>query len=354
MKCEKCQLFKLTREFPDGTISSTCKHITSWCLECLVGYLKEVQHQCPTCKTELSEQEVVKFNLFWEKANFKIDLESFLQTHAEHSGPTDENFNNLYVVLLNGEIITLSISNIKTIKVKDLKGALKDKIRVDITQQMLIYNGIELNNYRDDGTDNTLENYGINPNSYIQLVVVLYSIPKDQALTNLIFDLHWKFPSSGHDFLDGTCMIFEGDKLWKTYDYLHSKYPRIRYIEHSGDLMDTDNAGAHHEIKANLNELPKSVGQLYFILSSWRSPNIGLFKKPEFKLYDPAKPNVNLCDYTVQRAADSQAVILCLINRSRNDMWKVIPVEETTNGNAKDYSPIEEKIKSFGLFNTIL
>ncbi|RIB23341.1 hypothetical protein C2G38_2139796 [Gigaspora rosea] len=351
MKCENCQLFKLTREFPDGTISLTCRHITSWCLECLVGYLNEAHRQCPMCQTELSEQDVVKFNLFWEKANFKINLESFSQTHAEHSGPTDENSGNIYVVLLNGEKVTLSISDVKT--VKNLKEALYDEKKIAIAQQMLIYNDIELDNYRDDGTDNTLESYGINANSYIQLIVVLYSIPKDLALTNLHFDLSWEFPSSGHDYLDGTCMIFEGDKFWRKYDYISSFYPGTD-IRHSGDDMNFSKGTGHHKIEAKLDQLPNSVCQLYFILSSWRSPTIGHFKNKQFKLYDPANQEVNLCDYTIQRAADSQAVILCLINRSRNGMWKVIPVEETTNGNAKNYSPIEEKIKSFSLFNMIL
>ncbi|CAG8573979.1 16628_t:CDS:2 [Gigaspora margarita] len=347
MKCENCQLFKLTREFPDGTISLTCRHITSWCLECLVGYLKEAHHQCPMCQTELSEQDVVKFNLFWEKANFKINLESFSQTHDKHSGPTDETSGNIYVVLLNGEKITLSFSEDKT--VKDLKDDLYDEKKIAITQQMLIYNDIELDNY-----DNTLKSYGINANSYIQLIVVLYSIPKDLALTNLNFDLSWEFPNSGCDYLDGTCMMFEGDKFWRKYDYISMNYPDIKEIWHCGDEMKYNEAKGKHRISARLDKLPNAVCQLYFILSSWRSPTIGLFKNIEFKLYDPANQGINLCEYTIQRAADSQAVILCLVNRSRNGMWKVIPVEETTNGNAKNYSPIKEKIKSFSLFNTIL
>ncbi|CAG8498937.1 11852_t:CDS:2 [Cetraspora pellucida] len=291
MKCEKCQIDKLSEEFPLSTISSTCEHITSWCLKCIVNYLRETQdHQCPICKAELTEQEFKEYCLFWDNANFKIDFESHLQTNT--------NFGN--------------------------------------------NSGIFYEEY-----ENTLTNYGIRANSHIQLMVVLYSISKKDSLKNLVFDLYWGYPASGVDFLDGTCLIYEGDKLWKKYDYKNKFHSDISYIWHSGDVLDKKNAIGHQKIKAKLNQLPPSVTQLYLILSSYSSPTIEHFRKPSFKLYDEARPNNQLCEYKICKAKKSQAVIMCLINRSFNGKWKVIEVGRLSQGTVRDYRPIMENIKDF-------
>ncbi|RIB26689.1 hypothetical protein C2G38_2162745 [Gigaspora rosea] len=352
MKCGQCQIIKLSKEFPDGSVSSKCGHATSWCLECLVGYLRETQHRCPICKIELTEQEVNDCCLFWDNASFKIDIESLSQARAELSGPINANSDVFYVVLLNGKKITLKLSEITTVKA--LKYALRDVTKIDITKQKLIHNDVELNDFQDDTTNSTLESYGIHANSHIQLIVVLYSITQDQALTNLAFDLYWGFPHSGQDFLDGTCLIYAGDELWKKYDYLSTFYPSIPYIRHSGDIIDHANARGHHKITIKLDELPNNVGQLYLILSSWRSPTIGHFRNPSFKLYDEANPDRQLCNYTIGQAGRSQAVIMCLINRSNNGMWNVIEVGETSSGNAKNYDPIEKNIRRLTWFNKTL
>ncbi|CAG8655214.1 1090_t:CDS:2 [Acaulospora morrowiae] len=352
MICSKCEISKLSREFPESTIGSKCAHIATWCLECLVEYLrKEEQNKCPECGVELAEQEIHNHYLYWDKASFKIDIENVTQTYAELSGQNDINSEDFYVVLLNGKKITLKIRDITT--VKDLKYALRAEISVDITKQKLIYKDVELNDLRDDGINNsTLEDYEIRANSHVQLIVVLYSITKDQALTNLAFDLYWGFPDSGQDFLDGTCLIYAGDRLWKKYDYLSTFYPPIPYIKHSGDVIDEYQG--HHKITARLNELPDNVGQLYLILSSWRSPTIGHFRNPSFKLYDEGDPEKQLLDYTINRAANSQAVIMCLINRTKGGMWSVIEVGEMSIGNAKNYDPIEKNIRRLQWFNRIL
>ncbi|KAF0424509.1 tellurium resistance protein terz-like [Gigaspora margarita] len=293
MKCGQCQVIKPSKEFPDKSVSSKCEHATSWCLECLVSYLRETQHRCPICEVELTEQEVNNFCLFWDDANSGV----------------------FFVVLLNGKKITLKLSEITTVKA--LKYALKDATNIDIMKQKLIYNDMELNDFQDDSTNSTLENYGIHANSNIQLIIVPYSITQDQGW--LTFDLYWGYPHSGQDFLDGTCLIYVGDKLWRKYDYKSTYYPDIPYIKHSGDVMDNTNANGCHKITIKLDALPNEVGQLYFILSSRRSPTIGHFRNPNFKLYDEANPDRReLCDYNIEQAKNSQAVIMCLINRLNN------------------------------------
>ncbi|CAG8684355.1 15990_t:CDS:2, partial [Dentiscutata heterogama] len=100
----------------------------------------------------------------------------------------------------------------------------------------------------------------------------------------------------------------------------------------------------HHKVLAKLDNLPNDVTQLYLILSSWKSPKISHFRKPSFKLYDEMNPYKQLCKYNLHEAGNSQAVIMCLINRSHNGNWNVIEVGKLSNGNAKDYGPIISNI----------
>ncbi|CAG8776620.1 6042_t:CDS:2, partial [Cetraspora pellucida] len=79
------QTDKLSEEFPFGTISSKCEHVASWCLKCLVIYIRETQHQCPICKIKLTDQEFNNYCLIWDNASFKIDLENFSQTDTKLS-----------------------------------------------------------------------------------------------------------------------------------------------------------------------------------------------------------------------------------------------------------------------------
>ncbi|CAG8568870.1 14879_t:CDS:2, partial [Cetraspora pellucida] len=298
MKCEKCYFDKLSDEFPFGTISSKCEHVSSWCLKCLVIYLNSEQHTCPICKVKLTEQEINNYYSIWDNASFKVDLESFSHMHTK-----------------------LPETNIKsgTFYVDD----------------------------EDKDQSNTLTSYGICENSHIQFIVLLYSISKGQAVNNLVFDLYWGHRNyrSKPDYLDGTCLIYKGNTLWKIYDHRHLTYPDISYIKHSGDVMDTIHATGHHKITAKLGELPDDVTQLYLVLSSWNSPNISHFVNPSFRLYDEENPYKQLCKYNINKANNSRAVIVCLITRSPNGSnWNVFEIGKSSRGTARDYDPIKDKI----------
>ncbi|CAG8512016.1 28920_t:CDS:2, partial [Dentiscutata erythropus] len=336
MKCKQCQVDKLSEEFPFGTISSKCEHVASWCLKCLVIYLKKTQ-QCPICNAILTEQEFNDYCLIWDNASFKIDSESFSQSHIELPGQ-NKNSGTFYVVRLNGEKFEFKLSEINTIN--ELKHRLMNYTKIDIERQMLIYKNMKLKN----DENNTLTSYGICANSHIQLIVLLYSISKGQAVKNLVFDLHWGYPDKGIDYLDGTCLIYKGNILWKVYDYNHRIHHGIPYISHSGDIMNRKKAIGHHTITAKLDNLPNDVTQIYLILSSWSSPTISHFRNQSFKLYDKANPFKQLCKYDLNEAGNSQAVIMCLINRSLNGCWNVIEIGKLSKGTARDYSPIMENI----------
>ncbi|CAG8780776.1 12005_t:CDS:2, partial [Racocetra persica] len=92
------------------------------------------------------------------------------------------------------------------------------------------------------------------------------------------------------------------------------------------------------------DQLPKEVTRLYFILSARNCPNIGHFISPSIQIYDETSPQVQLCNYSLQTTANSQAVIMCLVARSFEGSWEIIPVGRLSSGNAGNYNPIKTTI----------
>src|SRR5437016_90312 len=97
-------------------------------------------------------------------------------------------------------------------------------------------------------------------------------------------------------------------------------------MRHSGDKMDNTTKTGHQTITAQLDQLPAEVTQLYFVLSSFKSPTIGHFQNPSFKLVDGTQPDKPLCAYQLEQAANSQAVIMCCVSRVGQGMWQVIQI----------------------------
>ncbi|CAG8496243.1 25736_t:CDS:2 [Gigaspora margarita] len=306
MKCSKCRLKRLSKEFPLKAVSHLCKHIPTWCLECVITYLEDkaqsnniVRPGCPECNVILTQKEIDYLTSFWKRASFKLDIPVFSREEViEVANETGE----FYVVLLNGQKYTFRLEEIRSVRA--LKIALMNKTAIESRKQKLIFKGVELNQ-----GDKSIVNYGIHAGCHIQLVVILYSITKEVSVANLVFDLYWGYPITGRDYLDGTCLIYAGMSLWKKYDYSTKSYPEINYIKHSGDIMNDTNRRGHHRITIKLNQLPKEVSTLYFVLSAYNCPNIGHFVSPSFQLYDENSPQEQLCNYSIQTAANSQAVI---------------------------------------------
>lgn len=72
-------------------------------------------------------------------------------------------------------------------------------------------------------------------------MVLLYSISKELSINSLTFDLYWGFPPNRGDFLDGTCLLFAGKHLYRTFDYKSTYSSEIPNMSHSGDVIDKDN-----------------------------------------------------------------------------------------------------------------
>ncbi|CAH1759653.1 722_t:CDS:2 [Entrophospora sp. SA101] len=320
MKCKNCQLNKLSREFANDIISSKCQHVPNFCLKCIVNHLDTSKtNQCPECKSSLSQKEVQNLILKWKKAPFKIDVE-IVATLNPLNDPSKNQVTAasgyFYVIMINGHKIRFSLETIKT--VIQLKRAIKSEINIQINKQKLIYNGNELTDFKsNNSSESTLAEYKIVEDCHIQLIVLLYSITKNQSLKSLTFDLQWGYPNGKIDYLDGTCLLYKDDTFFRKYDYLSKLYNDIPSMYHSGDRMDSTNQIGHHSIKANLSDLPPSITKLYFILSSWNSPDIGCFPNPSFKLYDTERPEDQLCSYKLKSAANSKAVIMCAVTRNK-------------------------------------
>ncbi|RIA95137.1 hypothetical protein C1645_872983 [Glomus cerebriforme] len=366
MKCINCQIDKLSKEFPVDTIGKKCFHISSFCLKCLINYFNvqnsnQTQQKCPECEVIISKQDVKELNQAWEKALFRINLKNISALKTKNKNNLDQNgeinkaTGDFYVVLLNGAKLSFKLEEIKT--VMELKEAIEKQTKVRMSKQKLIHKGVELQISSIQGTKDKLSDYSIATESHIQLMVLLYSISKELSINELTFDLFWGYPSTGSDFLDGTCMLYTGtgsdSKHYRTFDYAAIKFSDIPNISHSGDIMDYINNRGHHRITANLASMPNHVTKLYFILSAYNSPNIGCFPNPSFKMYDPADPDIQLCSYTIQSAAASQAVIMCVVEKNERDdkgNWNIFEIGRLSDGNAMNYQPIMNTINNINQY----
>ncbi|CAG8677425.1 10665_t:CDS:2, partial [Acaulospora morrowiae] len=346
MKCGQCKLEKLSKEFPYTTVTERCQHISTLCLRCLIAQLKEQpnkqQPKCPECPQILNTQEWKALNLAWEKAPFKIDVDSVGRVQQLTPVDVTSTTGEFYIVMLNGQKVTMLLEENKTVIA--LRANIFKKLNVNQAKQKLIYNNEELQDTCQNRGAN-LSDYKIGVGSHIQLIVVLYNITRAESIKNLTFDLYWGYPANGaQDYLDGSCLLYAGDTFWRKYDYASVYYPSFPHMKHSGDEMDHANKRGHQRIVAKLDQLPPEVTQLYFVLSSWKSPTIGHFRTPTFRLYDESQPDKELCTYTIQQAANSQAVIMCCVSRAGQGMWQVIQIGRLSAGNANDYDPIEISI----------
>ncbi|PKY45294.1 hypothetical protein RhiirA4_401036 [Rhizophagus irregularis] len=356
MKCSQCKGDKLSKEFPPTTVTERCNHIPSYCLRCLVKNLdltntNQKSRKCPECPEKITAEELKLLTLAWDKAPFKIDVDSIGKVkQTQNTNAADGNIKGeIYVVLLNGQKCTFQYNQIKNIPV--LRQEIRKKLNVDEGKQKLIFNGAELQDRKAGGVPNTLQDLNIGPGSHIQLIVVLYNITRAESIKNLTFDLFWGYPANGtQDYLDGTCLLYVGEVFFRKYDYASVFYPSFPHMKHSGDLMDNANKRGHQRITAKLDQLPAEVTQLYFVLSSFKSPTIGHFKTPSFKLIDETQPDKPLCSYQLEQAAESQAVIMCCVSRVGQGMWQVIQIGKLSRGNAEDYDPIEYSIGQCALF----
>lgn len=107
--------------------------------------------------------------------------------------------------------------------------------------------------------------------------------------------------------------------------------------------MDDEKRLGHHTINVKLKSLPPYIDKLFFTLSAWRSPNISKYKNPSLRFFDAKEPNKQLCSDEIQKAAYSQAIIMCALLKI-DGTWNVFRLNTLSAGNARDYTPLQQTI----------
>ena len=191
--------------------------------------------------------------------------------------------------------------------------------------------------------DVPLAKFGLYDQCSVQLLVVMFDFSKAN-IKDVVFDLFWGYPITGKDYLDGSALAYSKTTHVSTIDYMRTG--NISGITHSGDVMDDAKSVGHHTINANLATIASNVTQIFFTLSAYNSPTISVYPNPTVSLFDKAQPKVELCpSFSIQKAANSQAVIMCCLTRSTQG-WLVEQLGVLSPGNAKKYNRINQTIAS--------
>ncbi|XP_071798977.1 uncharacterized protein [Asterias amurensis] len=334
MKCWKCGVQKLSKEFPPWTIMETCQHAALHCLRCVTAHAE--QHgSCSQCKSPVGLDSIrLKHCHSMLDAMFpeyKITYEPTLE--ADTAGEKGY----ISLAMLNGDSTSVELNAAMT--VFTLRGIVKKELGVPFENQQLIYNGTEMKEYTEDQATTNLGYYKVIPSATIYVRRLLYAV-QNSNLKKVVFDLNWGYPARGKDFLDATAIIFSGTEL---VDYLDYRKLSHDSMSHSGDVMDNYKKKGHHLITVNLQEVPDEFTHIFFTLSSYESPTISKFPNPSLKFYEKDRPDEMLCEDTVEKTNFSQAIVMCWISRDKGK-WCVYSAGKASAGNSEDYEPLYKTI----------
>ncbi|EDO37746.1 predicted protein [Nematostella vectensis] len=333
MKCEKCQLSKLHREFPPDNMTEECDHAPLHCLRCVTEHVK-ANKACSQCEAKITLDNPVYLECLSTLGRLfpEVGPGEFINIPV----PSGEQ-PTLTVAMMGGETTVIPYNPVMSIA--ELKLKISQNIRVDRLKQRLMYNDTELKENKGSGK---LSEFGVPPYATISLIVVLYEIP--ESFDQVIFDLYWGYPSHGQDYLDASVLLYSGNCFLEVLDFRHQKCNvSPGAIRHSGDVMDDNNRLGHHTINVTLKSIPPHINKLFFTLSAWNSPNISKYKNPSLKFYDASYPDKQLCSDSMEHAAYSQAIIMCSLCKI-DEVWKVFSLRKISQGNAKNYGPIQTTI----------
>jgi stress response protein SCP2 len=177
----------------------------------------------------------------------------------------------------------------------------------------------------------SLADYHVGPGATLHLLVLLYEF-KNSDINKVIFALNWTFPGSQADYLDGSCLRYQGQTLVDVVDFSRRKADGIL---HSGDVMQA--TSGHHNMRIQLDAVPKHIDRLFFALSAYVCGNLSLFRNPSVTIYDERHPTQKLCQYAISSAGASSAVIMCCLHRSSRG-WEAITVGRHSGGTVLNYN----------------
>eukprot|EP00457_Paulinella_chromatophora_P011704 gb/GEZN01011860.1/.p1 GENE.gb/GEZN01011860.1/~~gb/GEZN01011860.1/.p1 ORF type:complete len:340 (+),score=43.66 gb/GEZN01011860.1/:33-1052(+) len=332
MQCQSCSLIKLSDDFQ--AVSAGCEHPPKHCVECCLGRIKGGSLTCPhsKCTAAASEAELKALRCILEgKLVSIIEKESKL---AIETVPAVKSVSlNILVVLLDGASVQMKLQGVATLQ--NLQDKVCNDLKVRHSQQRLLHAGKPLK-------PGSLANQGVYSNSKVLLLVTMLSVSVQEAKHPLQLNLHWDFPASGTDYLDGSLLSYNA-----AYDFIYGVDYNSREnvgVRHSGDQMT--NTGGDHIITVDLSSIDAHVKLIVVSLSAWSTPVIGNFCKPSVSLFDQ-KTKIKKASVDFKKAAHAQAVLMCAIVRGPAG-FTIAEVCVLSGGNAKDYSPIHQKVKELG------
>ena len=344
MICHLCGEDKLSKEFPHEHLTEDCtKHPLLHCLRCVTASLRDHQ-KCSQCDVKVEENNE-KYEEYVQTLEFLFPtVTPFDETNT--TGQTldltdDESEFHIVVTTLSGESTTLQYDPDQT--VLDLKSVVEQELKTPCNKQSLLYNEIELKARGQNNEILTLNDYHVQPNSTIYLLVLLYAIP--DGLDQVIFDLFWGYPHRGPDYLDASVFLYSGSEFIEVVDYCHTISQSCSAVRHSGDVMDDAKRLGHHTINVSIKSIPAHINKLVFTLSAWNSPNISKYPNPSLRFFDAKFPNKQLCDDKMHHAAYSQAIVMCCLT-NKGSGWEVFGLKNPSSGNAAKYGPLKKMILS--------
>jgi len=216
------------------------------------------------------------------------------------------------------------------------------KLKAEISTELqivLFFNGIEMK--ITNGIKNcTLRDYNVQSDSNLHLMVLMYAINRGSKIRKLVFDLIWGFQYNKTDYLDGSCLLYNGTNLIEIIDYYNQESKDFAVV-HSGDMMKATKG--HHRIDIDLDKLNPTIDRLYFVLSSYNYRPMSYFKKPKVALFDPANPTKELAEFMISTVGNYRAVIMCALIRVELS-WNVWRIGMHSNGTVHDYKPLIKTI----------
>ncbi|XP_028413836.1 uncharacterized protein LOC114536684 [Dendronephthya gigantea] len=342
MICHLCGNNKLSKEFPHEHLTEECtEHPLLHCLRCLTASVR-VHHRCSQCDAQVNED-----NKHYRK--YVETLESLFPAVATNDeaietldSTYDDSESRIVITTLSGDSTTLPFDPDQTIL--SLKKDIEKELKTPSNKQSLLYNEIELKPRGETNEILTLEDYNVQPNSRIYLLVLLYAVP--DGFDHVIFDLFWGYPHRGRDYLDASVFLYSGAKFIEVVDYSHTESKScLAAVRHSGDVMDDAQQLGHHTINVSIKSIPAHINKLVFTLSAWNSPNISKYPNPSLKFFDAKFPKKQLCSDEMSGAAHAQAIVMCCLTK-RESGWQVFSLKKLSAGNAKKYDPLKNTIGS--------
>lgn len=334
--CKGCNVEKLSNEFPPVTVSDECDHPPLICLRCVVDFCqKEKKCPHPGCSVSVTPD---CSTIQWFKA---ILDEMFREYEAVYTPPAPKGSAKevLNITVLNGDATQIPYNSFMSMS--DVQMYINIKLNVPPNKQKILFEDKEVQIFNSTGQPSTLSDNNIPPYATLYLVVLLYAIP--EAFDHVVFDLYWGYPFSGRDYLDASCLLYQGTHFLNLADYSN----RYRNgISHSGDVMDNRKRIGHHTIHVYLKQIPSNVTHLFFTLSAWSSPNIARYPNPSLKFYEASNRAKDLCKTTFTHAGNSQAVVMCSVSKNSQGRWEIYESGKLSAGNASNYGPLKSTISN--------